>query len=113
MSNADWSSITGGPMRISGQFGVWLGALALVSGCSESGGPKTYVSYRVVEGSVPGPFLVNDSTITGSVYVVAQNSQVVSRAFVRLRVDLGTVSPADTDVAADAPGLSPAFQYVW
>src|SRR3989442_1283973 len=98
---------------MSGQFGVWLAALALLSGCGDSGGPKTYVSYLVVEGSVPGPILVNDSTITGSVYVVDQSSQVVPRAFVRLRVDLGTVSPADTDVAAEAPGLSPAFQYVW
>ena len=97
----------------SGRFGVLLGALALVSGCGDSGGPKTYVSYVVVEGSIPGPVLVNDSTITGSVYLVDQSSQVVPRAFVRLRVDLGTVSPADTDVAADAPGLSPAFQYVW
>ncbi|HKC39184.1 MAG TPA: hypothetical protein VKC15_06580, partial [Gemmatimonadales bacterium] len=57
-------------IRISGQFCVWLGALALVSGCGDSGGPKTYVSYVVVEGSIPGPVLVNDSTITGSVYVV-------------------------------------------
>ena len=87
--------------------------LALVSGCGDSGGPKTYVSYQVIEGSVPGPVFVNDSTITGSVYVVDQSSQVVPRAFVRLRVDIGTVSPADTDVAADAPGLPAAFQYIW
>jgi hypothetical protein len=90
-----------------------LGTLAVINGCGNSGEPKPYVSYRVVEGSVPGPFLVDDSTITGSVFVVDDNNQSVARAFVRLRTTLGIVLPADTNVAADAPGLPPAFAYTW
>jgi len=100
--------------RMSRGFIVLSGALlALTAGCSDSGAPKPYVAYRVVEGSVPGPFFVDDSTITGSVYLVDDNNEAVPRAFVRLRATLGTVSPADTDVAAVAPGLPATFQYIW
>jgi hypothetical protein len=91
----------------------WAFTLVVVCACGDATNPAPYVSYRVHNGSIPGPVLVNDSTVWGAVYVVDELGQPVEKAFVYLRGDLGVVTPADTLVTSGFPNVAAAFSYVW
>ena len=82
-------------------------AIGFIVSCGDATSPPAYVSYRVFNGSIPGPVLVNDSTIWGAVYVEDQLGQPVDKAFIHLRGNLGSVAPADTQVTTGT------LDYVW
>jgi hypothetical protein len=92
-----------------------LAVLAVASACGDSNAPGTYVSYHVVNASIPGPILLDDSTARGAVFITDDTGHGTPDAFVRLRSrpSLGTISPAHTHVVAGVPGTSAAFEYVW